>query len=104
MQQRRLAGARRRHQRDRLSRPQRKLGAVENGQRRFPLCVLTFYLVEIDDRYIFLPLLHLALTRTGARRRDRGGRHAMTDRAWRKDSVSAMITTALVSPKSISAG
>ena len=56
MQQRRLAGARRRHQRHRLPRPQRKLGAVEDGQRRLALRVLAFYLVEIDDRYIFRPL------------------------------------------------
>src|SRR5258705_7458753 len=92
MQKRGLTCTRRRHQRDRLSRPQRELGAVENGQCRFPLRVLAFYLVEIDDRYIFRPLLHLALTRTGARRRDRGGRHAMTDRAWRGRTASAPLS------------
>src|SRR5258705_102459 len=57
MQQRGLTCTRRRHQRDRLSRPQRELGAVENGQCRFPLRVLSFYLVEIDDRYIFRPMI-----------------------------------------------
>ena len=55
MQQRRFARARGRHQRDRLSCPQRELGAVENGQRRRALGVLALYLVEIDDRYIFRP-------------------------------------------------
>ena len=89
MQQRRFAGARRRHQRHRLPRPQRELGAVEDGQRRLPLHVLALYLVEIDDRYIFRPLLHLALTRTGALRRDRGARRATTDTAWRGRTASA---------------
>src|ERR1700687_2125120 len=89
VQQRRFARTRRRHQRDRLSGPQRQLGAVEDGQRRLPLRVLALYLVEIDDRYIFRPLLHLALTRTGALRRDRGGRHATRDTAWRGKTASA---------------
>src|SRR6202158_4646087 len=88
-EQRRFTRSRRRHQRDRLPRPQRELGAVEDGQRRFPLRVLALYLVEIDNRYIFRPLLHLALTRTAALRRDRGGRHARMDTAWRGTTASA---------------
>ena len=90
VEKRRFAGARRRHQRHRLSRPQREFGAVEDGQRRFALRVLAFYLVEIDDRYIFRPLLrHRSLTRTGALRRDRDARHATTDTAWRGRTASA---------------
>src|SRR5207253_1759599 len=52
VQQRRFARPRRRYQRHRLPRPQRKLGAVEDRQRRLALRVLAFYLVEINDRYI----------------------------------------------------
>src|SRR6202022_169257 len=105
MQQRRFAGARRRYQGDRLSRPQRELGAVEDRQRGCPLRVLALYLVEIDDRYIFRPLLHLSphsyrSASTGSRRAARQDGYSVA----RNDSVSAMITTAAVSPKSISAG
>src|SRR5260370_15065723 len=105
MQQRRFAGARRRHQRHRLSRPQRELGAVEDRQRRCPLGVLALYLVEIDDRYIFRPLLHLSphsyrSASTGSRRAARQDRYNVA----REDSLSAMITTALVSAKSHPAG
>ncbi len=61
VQQRRLAGARRRHQRDRLARPQRELGAVEDRQRHLALQILPLYLVEINDRYVFRPVaLHQA--------------------------------------------
>src|SRR5207245_10498081 len=83
MQQRRFARAGRRHQRNRLPRPQRQLDAVEDDERRLALHVLAFYLVEIDDRYIVRPLLHQPLTRTGALRWDRGARRATTGRAWR---------------------
>src|SRR3979490_872797 len=105
MQQRRFAGARGRHQRHRLSRPQRELGAVEDGERGRPLRVLALYLVEIDGRYIFRPLLHVGphsyrSASTGSRRAARHDGYSVA----RKDSVSAMITTALVSPKSISDG
>src|SRR4051794_8882200 len=57
MQQRRFAGARRRHQGHRLTGPERKLGAVEDGQRHFTLHVLALDLVKINDRYVF-PLRH----------------------------------------------
>src|SRR2546423_5973789 len=89
MQQRRLARTGRRHQRYRLPGPQRELRAVEDGQRRSTLRVLALDLVEIDNRYIFRPLPHRALTHTGAHRRDRGARHARTDRAWRERTASA---------------
>src|SRR6201999_1182315 len=86
-------------------RPQRELGAAENGQRGFPLRVLAFYLVEIDDRHIFRPLPHLCphsyrSASTGSRRAARHDGESVA----RNDSVSAMTTTAVVSPKSISAG
>src|SRR5450755_573135 len=105
MQQRRLAGTRRRHQRHRLSRPQRQLGARQDSQRGCPLGVLALYLVEIDDRYVFRPLLHLfphsyRSASTGSRRAARQDGYSVA----RKDNVSAMITTAEVSPKSTSAG
>src|SRR2546423_10820490 len=81
MQQRRFSRSGWRDQRDRLSRPKRELGAVKDRQGCLPLHVLALYLVKIDDRYICRPLLHLGLTRTGALRRDRGGRDATTDGA-----------------------
>ena len=50
VQKRRFAGARRRHQRHRLSRPHRKLGAFENIERRVSLMELPADAVQEDER------------------------------------------------------
>src|SRR5205085_12275684 len=105
VQQRRLSRTRRRDQSDRLARPQPEPRAVENGQRRLALHILTPDVVKIDNRYVCCPLLHLSphsyrSASTGSRR---AARHD-GQRVARKDSVSAITTTAVVSPASISAG
>src|SRR6516162_1356357 len=89
MQQRRFAGTGGRDQRHRLPGPQRKLGAVEDGQRLIALHVLALYLVEINDRYIFRLLPHQPLTRSAALRPDRVARRATMDTAWRGRKGSA---------------
>ena len=53
VQKRRFAGARRRHQRHRLPGPHRKLGALENIERRVSLMELPADAVQEDER-IFL--------------------------------------------------
>ena len=54
VQQRRLAGAGRRDQRDRLARPHRKLGAFEDFQRRVALVVAPLDRVQEDRRLLVL--------------------------------------------------
>ncbi len=53
VQQRRLAGARRRDQRDRLAGPDRKLGALEDFERRGALAVGASDAVQKQDRSVF---------------------------------------------------
>ena len=57
MQQRGLAGARGRNQRDGFARPQRQLGAVENIERTFALLIAALDLIE-PERGIVLGRAH----------------------------------------------
>src|SRR3569623_3034787 len=105
MLQRRFAGAGRRHQRHRQPRPQRQLGAVENGQRGFALPVLTMEVVQEHHRRVIVSVLHRRAhsylkASMGSRRAARPDGNSVA----RNDSVSAMMTTAAVSPLLISAG
>ena len=72
VQQRRFAGARRRHQRHRLAGPHRKLGAVENIERRVALAELPADAVQKEERLLFV---------VGCRRRGLGYRGGVVHRA-----------------------
>src|SRR3974390_2735795 len=89
VQQRRLAGARGRHQRDRLPRPDGELGALKHVQRFVALPVSALDIVQEQDRNLSIllrrldPLADNGLTHSAAPPPDRGVPRARTDRAWR---------------------
>src|ERR1700677_5049525 len=96
MQQRRFAGARRRHQRHRLAGPDAELGAFENIERRIALAELPAYAMQEDERLVLVLRLRRGglayrggvvhsrlITRSAALRPDRAAPRATTDRAWR---------------------
>src|SRR5215813_6178091 len=80
VQQRRLAGARRSDQRNRLTRPDRELRTLEDVERRVSLLVVALDGVQEDDgRFV----VGHRPTRSAARRPDRGALRATPDRGWR---------------------
>src|SRR5258706_8819524 len=89
VQERRLAGAGRRHQRNRLARPDGELGAFEDVERDVALAIVPVDLVQKEDRWFFAavcdagprpPLGANRLTHSAAPRPDRGAPRARPDR------------------------
>src|SRR5689334_24909979 len=88
MQQRRFAGPRWRHKRDRLPGPDREIGSREDVERLFALPVMPFDAVHIEDGN-FLGAVCRRVTHSAAPPPDRGALPATTDRAWRGRKASA---------------
>src|SRR5262245_38571933 len=86
MQEGRLACARGRHQRDRLTGPHRKLDVLEDFQRGFALDIAPHDALQKDERCV---IRRRRITHNEAPRPDRGAPPARTDTALQAATTSA---------------
>ena len=99
VKQRRLAGPRRRDQRDHLAAVELEINPVQDGQLTLPLHVVTLDRLQFEN-YVGSHVYSYRSASTGS---SRAARHAGRMVAM-KDSTSAMRTTDAVSLKSMRAG